>query len=65
MMPPRVKYNPFLKIELFGINIQKEDSTKNNSESPKKILRKNSGLFEFALCSLVILSKTNGSDFVL
>jgi len=38
-MPANVKYNPFLKMEVLGINIQKKDSTKNNKDAPKNILR--------------------------
>jgi hypothetical protein len=34
-----VKYNPFLKMLVFGMNIQKEEITKNSRERPKKILR--------------------------
>jgi hypothetical protein len=38
-IPASVKYRPFLKMVVFGINIQKEEITKNNKPIPKKILR--------------------------
>jgi len=37
--PAKLKYNPFLKTEVEGINIQKEESAKNISEIPKNILK--------------------------
>jgi hypothetical protein len=42
-IPPKVKYNPFLKTEVFGIYIQNAESTKNKSDNPKKIFKKNRG----------------------
>lgn len=60
-IPPMVKYNPFLNIEVAGINIQKEDITKNNSDKPKKIFSQKIGLSAVALCRCSILSKMNGS----
>jgi hypothetical protein len=38
-IPARVKYNPFLKIVVFGKYIQKDDNTKNNSDKPKNIFK--------------------------
>jgi hypothetical protein len=35
MIPAIVKYIPFLKISDLGLNIQKEETTKNKSEAPK------------------------------
>jgi hypothetical protein len=46
---------------VLGINIQKEEITKNKSDVPKNIFRKNNGSFVFALCKCVILSKINGN----
>jgi len=46
MTPPRVNNNPLLKGELFAVNIQKVDTTKNSREHPKKILRKKKLTFE-------------------
>jgi hypothetical protein len=37
--PAAVKINPFLKIVVLGINIQKLEITKNSSDTPKKIFR--------------------------
>jgi len=37
--PAKLKYKPFLKTEVDGINIQKEESAKNTREIPKKILK--------------------------
>jgi hypothetical protein len=39
MIPPKVKYIPFLKILVEGKNIQKDEITKNNKDRPKKILK--------------------------
>jgi hypothetical protein len=39
MIPPAVKYIPFLKILVDGKNIQKDEMTKNNKDRPKKILK--------------------------
>ena len=36
-IPARVKYMPFLKTEVWGKNIQKEEITKNKSDIPKNI----------------------------
>ena len=47
--PAAVKYNPFLNIVVLGMNIQKEDNTKNNRDNPKKIFKKNNGSPDFAL----------------
>jgi hypothetical protein len=51
--PANVKYSPFLKIVVFGKNIQKADITKNNSDTPKKTFRKNNGCPLLALCNSV------------
>jgi hypothetical protein len=48
--PASVKYNPFLKILVLGINIQKEEITKNSNDTAKKTLRKNNGSLLLALC---------------
>lgn len=42
---------PFLKIGIFGVYIQKADSTKNRREAPKKMYRKYTGLSVVALWS--------------
>lgn len=47
--PAKVKYIPFLKAVVLGINIQKEEITKNNNEAPKNIFIKNKGLPVVAL----------------
>jgi hypothetical protein len=47
---------------VLGINIQKEEITKNKSESPKKMFKKNKGCELLALCKCVILSKMSGSS---
>ena len=54
--PDRVKYKPFLKTVVFGRNVQKEETTKNNSDNPKNTLRKNNGFFVSALCNRVSFS---------
>ncbi len=41
---------------VFGMNIQKAETTKNNNDNAKKTFRKNKGLFVSALCNLVSLS---------
>jgi len=64
-IPAIVKMIPFLKILVFGINIQKEEITKKNRETPKNMLRKNSGSEDLALCSPVSLLITKGSSFTL
>ena len=33
--PVKAKYKPFLKTVVLGKNIQKDDTTKNNSDKPK------------------------------
>jgi hypothetical protein len=38
-IPARVKYIPFLKMVVPGVNIQKEDITKKKSDRPKKIFK--------------------------
>ncbi len=48
-MPANVKYKPFRNTVVPGKNIQKADTTKNNSDNPKNIFRKNNGLLESAL----------------
>lgn len=58
IIPPNVKYIPFLKIVVLGKNIQKEEIEKNNNESPKNIFNQNNGLSVDALCNLVNLSNT-------
>jgi len=52
-IPASVKYNPFLKMVVLGINIQKDDMTKKSSEIPKKTFKKNNGFLVLALCKLV------------
>lgn len=48
-MPASAYINPFLNIEVPGINIQKAERTKNSNPKPKKILKKNKGSPDFAL----------------
>jgi hypothetical protein len=38
-IPAAEKYNPFLKIEVPGKNIQNEERTKNNNAKPKNIFK--------------------------
>ena len=61
--PANVKYSPFLKMVVFGKNIQKADTTKNNSEIPKKIFKKNNGWPLLALCNSVRFSIAAGHSF--
>ena len=61
IIPDKVKYSPFLKIVVLGKNIQKEETTKKNSDNPKNTFKKNNGSFVDALCNLVSLS-TKGSS---
>jgi len=56
MIPPAVKYNPFLNVEDFGVNIQNVEITKNSKLAPKKIFNKYNGESVVALWILVILS---------
>ena len=53
VIPAIVKYSPFLKIDVFGINIQNDEITKKNKDRPKKIFRKNKGSWVVALWSFV------------
>ena len=48
-MPPITKYIPFLKMEEEGMNIQKDEITKNSRDNPKNMLKKNRGSAVFAL----------------
>ncbi len=50
-MPAMVKYNPFLNICVLGLNIQNEDTTKNNRETAKKIFKKYKGSLVEAICN--------------
>ena len=47
--PAKVKYKPFLKIVVPGMNIQNDEITKNKSDNPKKIFKKYNGSFVEAL----------------
>lgn len=49
IIPPTVKYNPFLKTVVLGKNIKNAEKTKKSNEIPKKILRKNNGSLNLAL----------------
>ena len=48
--PAIAKYIPFLKIFDLGTNIKKDETAKNNNETPKKIFKKNNGSLDVALC---------------
>ncbi|SIQ89901.1 hypothetical protein SAMN05421797_104100 [Maribacter ulvicola] len=61
-IPPNEKYSPFLNTVVFGINLQKNETTKNNSDSPKNMFRKYTGLLVVTLCRCSILSKIKGSS---
>jgi hypothetical protein len=43
-IPASEKYSPFLKAEVWGKNIQKEEITKNNKEAPKNRFNQYTGL---------------------
>jgi len=49
IIPPTVKYNPFLKTVVLGKNIKNAEKTKKSNEIPKKILRKNNWSLNLAL----------------
>lgn len=61
IIPAKVRYIPFLKIVVFGKNIQKEETTKNNNDNPKNTFKKNNGSLVDALCNLVSFS-TKGTS---
>jgi hypothetical protein len=42
---------PFLKIVVFGLNIQKEEITKKKRDAPKKVFSQYNGFLVEALCN--------------
>ncbi len=62
-IPPIVKYIPFLKTEVVGLNIQNAETAKNKSETPKKMPNQNNGWPESILWILFMFSDSSGSFF--